>query len=111
MLPVAQCELCVAITCLIVRPVLQAIAAAKAAGKAPDAFYCLALLEDTGIVTVPGGWPQQLLGSVMAFGERQRIPIAVCGRLCKCSACEAEACCLWRASGFLPVWLRSCVLK
>lgn len=32
----------------------KAIAAAKAAGKAPDAFYCLELLEETGIVTVPG---------------------------------------------------------
>ncbi|GAB4818926.1 hypothetical protein N2152v2_005972 [Parachlorella kessleri] len=32
----------------------KAIAAAKAAGQAPDAFYCMALLEDTGIVTVPG---------------------------------------------------------
>lgn len=32
----------------------KAIEAAKAAGKAPDAFYCLELLEDSGIVTVPG---------------------------------------------------------
>lgn len=32
----------------------KAIAAAKAAGKAPDAFYCLKLLEETGISTVPG---------------------------------------------------------
>jgi len=32
----------------------KAIAAAKAAGKAPDVFYCLALLEATGISTVPG---------------------------------------------------------
>mmetsp|Transcript_16073 Transcript_16073/g.22146 ORF Transcript_16073/g.22146 Transcript_16073/m.22146 type:complete len:485 (-) Transcript_16073:486-1940(-) len=31
-----------------------AIAAAKAAGKAPDVFYCLRLLEATGISTVPG---------------------------------------------------------
>lgn len=28
--------------------------AAKAAGKAPDVFYCLKLLEATGISTVPG---------------------------------------------------------
>ena len=28
--------------------------AAEAAGKAPDAFYCLALLEATGVVVVPG---------------------------------------------------------
>ena len=32
----------------------NAVAAAKAAGKTPDTFYCLSLLEDTGIVTVPG---------------------------------------------------------
>eukprot|EP00775_Hariotina_reticulata_P006739 gene6739-6959_t len=32
----------------------KAIAAAKAAGKAPDVFYCLKLLEATGISTVPG---------------------------------------------------------
>lgn len=32
----------------------KAIEAAKAAGKAPDAFYCLKLLEATGISTVPG---------------------------------------------------------
>ncbi|KAI7845708.1 hypothetical protein COHA_000822 [Chlorella ohadii] len=32
----------------------KAIAAAKAAGKTPDTFYCLQLLEATGIVTVPG---------------------------------------------------------
>lgn len=32
----------------------KAMAAAKAAGKTPDTFYCLALLEETGISTVPG---------------------------------------------------------
>lgn len=32
----------------------KAIEAAKAAGKAPDVFYCLKLLEATGISTVPG---------------------------------------------------------
>ncbi|GBF95821.1 alanine aminotransferase [Raphidocelis subcapitata] len=32
----------------------KAVAAAKAAGKAPDVFYCLRLLEETGISTVPG---------------------------------------------------------
>ena len=33
---------------------LQAIEAAKEAGKPADTFYCLALLESTGISTVPG---------------------------------------------------------
>lgn len=32
----------------------KAIEAAKAAGKAVDVFYCLKLLEATGISTVPG---------------------------------------------------------
>lgn len=32
----------------------KAVEAAKAAGKTPDTFYCLELLEETGIVTVPG---------------------------------------------------------
>lgn len=32
----------------------KALAAAKALGKAPDVFYCLRLLEATGISTVPG---------------------------------------------------------
>jgi alanine transaminase len=31
-----------------------AVAAAKAAGKAPDTFYCLSLLDATGVVVVPG---------------------------------------------------------
>jgi len=32
----------------------KAIAAAQALGKQPDVFYCLRLLEETGISTVPG---------------------------------------------------------
>eukprot|EP00965_Chrysotila_dentata_P198441 6178787-Pleurochrysis_carterae.AAC.2 len=32
----------------------KALAAAEAAGKPPDAFYAMALLEKTGIVVVPG---------------------------------------------------------
>lgn len=32
----------------------RAIEAAKRAGKVPDVFYCLKLLEATGISTVPG---------------------------------------------------------
>ena len=32
----------------------KAVEAAKAAGKTPDTFYCLELLQETGIVTVPG---------------------------------------------------------
>ncbi|CAG9462788.1 unnamed protein product [Pedinophyceae sp. YPF-701] len=37
----------------------KAVEAAKAAGKAPDVFYCLKLLEETGISTVPGSGFQQ----------------------------------------------------
>ncbi|CAL8462271.1 g1802 [Coccomyxa elongata] len=37
-----------------------AIEAAKKVGKAPDFFYCMQLLEETGIVTVPGsGFKQE----------------------------------------------------
>ncbi|RUS84729.1 hypothetical protein EGW08_007516 [Elysia chlorotica] len=32
----------------------KAVQAAKAAGQTPDSFYCFALLEETGICTVPG---------------------------------------------------------
>jgi len=38
-----------------------AISAAKEAGKLPDTFYCLQLLENTGLVTVPGS----------GFGQRE----------------------------------------
>lgn len=41
----------------------KAMAAAEAAGKAPDVFYCLALLEATGISTVPGSGFGQAPGS------------------------------------------------
>lgn len=33
------------------------------AGKAPDVFYCKALLEAKGIVTVPGSGFQQAKGT------------------------------------------------
>jgi len=41
----------------------KAIAAAKAAGKAPDVFYCLDLLVNTGISTVPGSGFGQKAGT------------------------------------------------
>ena len=31
-----------------------AVAAAETAGKAPDVYYCIKLLEATGLVVVPG---------------------------------------------------------
>ena len=33
---------------------MQAIEAARKAGKPADTFYCLELLQETGILTVPG---------------------------------------------------------
>ena len=42
---------------------VQAVKAAQDAGKAPDTFYCLALLEETGILTVPGSGFGQAQGS------------------------------------------------
>ncbi len=41
----------------------KAIAAAKAAGKQPDTFYCLKLLEQEGISTTPGSGFGQAEGS------------------------------------------------
>jgi len=40
-----------------------AIKAAEAAGQAPDLFYCLALLEETGICCVPGSGFAQVPGT------------------------------------------------
>jgi aspartate/methionine/tyrosine aminotransferase len=40
-----------------------ALEAARAAGKAPDAFYCLRLLEEAGISTVPGSGFGQAVGT------------------------------------------------
>merc|ERR1739845_247548 len=41
----------------------KAIEAAKAKGMAPDAMYCMALLEETGVCTVPGSGFQQEPGT------------------------------------------------
>ncbi|KAK0064272.1 alanine aminotransferase 2 [Biomphalaria pfeifferi] len=41
----------------------KAIQAAKVAGQSPDSFYCFALLEETGICTVPGSGFRQAPGS------------------------------------------------
>lgn len=41
----------------------KAIAAAEVAGKVPDTFYALALLEETGIVVVPGSGFGQKAGT------------------------------------------------
>ncbi|WIA15746.1 hypothetical protein OEZ85_002361 [Tetradesmus obliquus] len=40
-----------------------ALAAAEAAGKKPDVFYCLAMLEEAGICTIPGSGFGQAAGS------------------------------------------------
>lgn len=45
----------------------KAIEAAKQAGKVPDVFYCLKLLEATGISTVPGSGFGQKDGYGTAF--------------------------------------------
>lgn len=41
----------------------KAIEAAKAAGKSPDVFYCLELLNETGLSCVPGSGFQQAPGT------------------------------------------------
>lgn len=45
----------------------KAIEAAKTAGKAADVFYCLKLLEATGISTVPGSGFGQKQGYSLVF--------------------------------------------
>jgi alanine transaminase len=40
-----------------------ALAAAEAARKKPDVFYCLAMLEEAGICTIPGSGFGQSAGS------------------------------------------------
>ena len=40
-----------------------AVEAARAKGKAPDVMYCLELLEETGLSTVPGSGFQQKDGT------------------------------------------------
>ena len=46
--------------CIRHHPKLAAAQAAKKTGKAPDFFYCKQLLEETGIVTVPGSGFKQV---------------------------------------------------
>jgi len=41
----------------------KAVEAAKKAGKNPDDFYCLELLDSTGICTVPGSGFGQVEGT------------------------------------------------
>ncbi|TYZ62524.1 hypothetical protein PybrP1_012706 [[Pythium] brassicae (nom. inval.)] len=41
----------------------KAVAAAQAAGLAPDAFYCMEMLETTGIIVVPGSGFEQEEGT------------------------------------------------
>ena len=41
-------------------PAHVCVQAAKKAGKAADFFYCMQLLEETGIVTVPGSGFKQV---------------------------------------------------
>merc|ERR1712070_855414 len=41
----------------------KAMEAAKAAGKEPDVFYCLELLDETGLSCVPGSGFQQAPGT------------------------------------------------
>lgn len=61
----------------------RALAAAREAGKAPDVFYCLALLEATGISTVPGsGFGQEEgtfhLRTTILPREEVRLPVGLC---------------------------------
>jgi len=48
----------------------KALEAAKAQGKAGDVYYCLKLLEATGISTVPGSGFGQEVGGSAAYALR-----------------------------------------
>lgn len=56
--------------------------AAKKAGKAPDFFYCMQLLEETGIVTVPGSGFQQVCALGLRDGSYARAVDRLATRLC-----------------------------
>lgn len=56
----------------------KALAAAAAAGKAPDVFYCLRLLEATGISTVPGSGFGQAPGTFHLRTTVGWMPSAYC---------------------------------
>ena len=53
-----RCKADCFVACVLLPPQIhlppKAIEAAKKLGKAPDVYYCLRLLEATGISTVPG---------------------------------------------------------
>lgn len=62
-----------------------AIAAARKAGKAPDVFYCLRLLEATGISTVPGsgfGQKEGYLHSIPASTVTVPVSLSITGFSC-----------------------------
>ena len=46
---------------LIYPNIVQAVAAAEAAGQAPDVFYAFSLLEETGICVIPGSGCAQIV--------------------------------------------------
>ena len=53
-----------------------AVAAAAAAGKTPDTFYCLQLVDETGVVVVPGSGFGQVR---LATGGSCMYMLLVCG--------------------------------
>jgi hypothetical protein len=75
----------------------KAVAAAKAAGKAPDVFYCLRLLEETGvlhyvmllrfIVTL-----RRILSQGVSAAESGRLPVAAAYKMCG-----------WRVTCYHPI--------
>ena len=70
----------------------KAVAAAKASGKAPDVFYCLKLVEQTGISTVPGsGFGQEegtyhLRTTILPSEEKMKEVVSLLQK-CACLLC------------------------
>eukprot|EP00967_Tisochrysis_lutea_P078214 scaffold106421_cov18-Tisochrysis_lutea.AAC.1 len=56
----------------------KALEAAKALGKAGDVYYCLKLLEATGISTVPGS----------GFGQEVRVSLIWCMHTLRTTVCK-----------------------
>ena len=65
---------------------MQAVQAAQKEGKSPDTFYCLELLEDTGILTVPGSGFGQEEGTL----HLRTTILPQVGSLLRCLSCASQ---------------------
>lgn len=61
----------------------QALQAAKEAGKAPDTWYCLKLLDATGVLTVPGESPTPFTPQQLFLCKKSHDFTTTLGALCR----------------------------